>query len=321
MMGLTHAWIFPAAFAMDLLVGDPRRMPHPIRWMGKGISILENRFRHGLFSEAVAGALLALSLVAGTWLICAAVAKAGHAFHPAVGQVVHGTMVFFALSVRSLKTEALKVYAALQNGSLHEAKQHLSMIVGRDVDPLDAPGIVRATVETVAENLVDGVIAPLFFAALGGGPLAMAYKMVNTLDSMIGYQNDRYLRFGRFAARLDDVANFIPARLSAITVPFGSLLTGKSALATIEIIAKDGRKHLSSNAGIPEAAFAGALGVRLGGPSFYEGRLVEKPFIGTANRAVVPEDIKKATDLMIVSACLWFLICWGSTLVFCPWWP
>lgn len=318
---ITHAWIFLAAFAMDLLVGDPRRMPHPIRWMGAGISSLEKRFRHGPFSEVVAGALLAISLVAGTWLICAAVVKAGHVFHPAVGAVIHGAMIFFALSVRSLKTETLKVYTALRKVRFHEAKQHLSKIVGRDVDPLDTSGIVRAAVETVAENLVDGVIAPLFFAILGGGPLAMTYKMVNTLDSMIGYKNDRYLYFGRFAARLDDAANFIPARISAVLVFFGALLTGKAAMAAIRYVARYGQNHLSPNAGIPEAAFAGALGVRLGGPNYYEGRLVEKPFIGTASRAMIPKDIKKATDLMMVSAGLWFLICWAATPIFSSWWP
>jgi adenosylcobinamide-phosphate synthase len=195
------------------------------------------------------------------------------------------------------------------------------MIVGRDVESLDEAGVARAAVETVAENLVDGVISPLFFAVLGGGPLAMAYKMVNTLDSMIGHKSNQYISFGRFAARLDDAANFIPARVSAIVISFAAPLIKRPLIRTARTAIRDGRRHLSPNAGIPEAAFAGALGIRLGGPNFYGGRLVDKPDIGMATRPIEVEDIKSATSLMMVSTFLWFVLCWGTTWIFFPWWP
>ncbi|NVM23347.1 MAG: cobalamin biosynthesis protein CobD [Desulfobacterales bacterium] len=311
MTNSSFAWILPAAFVLDLVIGDPRWLPHPIRLMGKSISSLEKVFRNGPFSDKTAGALLTMVLVPAVWLVCAAAVKVAHAVNPVFAQVLHVALIFYALSAKSLKTEAMKVYAALSGGSPDEAKTRLRMIVGRDVTCLDEAGVARAAVETVAENLVDGVMAPLFYAALGGGPLAMAYKMVNTLDSMIGYKNERYKKFGWFAARLDDAANFIPARMSAIVISLAAPLVRRSCMRTMKTALKDGRKHLSPNAGIPEAAFAGALGIRLGGPNFYEGRLIEKPYIGQAIRPVAMEDIKTATSLMLVSAFIWLLACWG----------
>lgn len=310
MSDVSFTWVLPAAFFLDLLIGDPVGLPHPIRWMGRWITSWENTFRNGLSSETTAGFLLVISLVSGTWLICAAALITARAVHPGFALALHVVLIYYALSVKSLRSEALKVYAAMKQKELDEAREQLSKIVGRDVESLDEAGVVRATVETVAENLVDGVIAPLFYAALGGGPLAMAYKMINTLDSMIGYKNERYKRFGWFAARLDDAANFIPARISAIVISLAAPLIKRSCMGTIKTAIRDGRKHLSPNAGIPEAAFAGALGIRLGGPNFYGGHLVEKPYIGQETHPVQIEDIRTATSLMIVSAFIWLIVCW-----------
>ena len=303
-------WVLPAAFFLDFLIGDPVGLPHPIRWMGRWITSWENMFRNGLSSETTAGSLLVISLVSGTWLICAAALIAARAVHPGFALALHVVLIYYALSVKSLRSEALKVYAAMKQKELDEARQQLSKIVGRDVESLDEAGMVRATVETVAENLVDGVIAPLFYAALGGGPLAMAYKMINTLDSMIGHKNERYKRFGWFAARLDDAANFIPARISAIVISLAAPLIKRSSMGTIKTAIRDGQKHLSPNAGIPEAAFAGALGIRLGGPNSYRGHVVEKPYIGQEAHPIQIEDIRTATTLMIISAFIWLIVCW-----------
>ncbi len=310
MSDVSLSWVLPAAFFLDLLIGDPVGLPHPIRWMGRWITSWENTFRNGLSSETTAGFLLVISLVSGTWLICAAALTAARAVHPGFALVLHLLLIYYALSARSLRAEALKVYAAMKRKALGKARRQLSKIVGRDVDPLDEAGVVRATVETVAENLVDGVIAPLFYAALGGGPLAMAYKMINTLDSMIGHKNERYKRFGWFAARLDDAANYIPARISAIVISLASPLIRRSCMGTIKTAIRDGQKHLSPNAGIPEAAFAGALGIRLGGPNYYGGHLIEKPYIGKETHPVQTEDIRTATTLMVVSAFIWLIVCW-----------
>ncbi len=308
-------WVLPAAFFLDLLIGDPRNLPHPIRLMGKAISFSEKWFRKRPFSEKTAGSLSVILLVSGTWLICVAALTMASAVHPCLAMVVDLVMIYYALSARSLRAEALKVYVAIKQKALNKAKEQLSKIVGRDVEPLNEAGVVRAAVETVAENLVDGVIAPLLYAALGGGPLAMAYKMVNTLDSMIGYRDERYEIFGWFAARLDDTVNFIPARISAIVISVAAALVRRPFIRTIKTTLRDGQKHLSPNAGIPEAAFSGALGIRLGGPNFYRGRLVEKPYIGQEIHPVRVEDIRTASTLMIVSGMIWLVVCWAFQMI------
>ena len=313
-------WILTAAFTLDLIVGDPKNLPHPVRLMGRWINFSEKWFRKTRFSEKKAGSLMTLLLVPGTWLVCTAAVMAAHSVHPVCAFALHAVLIFYALSVKSLRKEALAVYAALRDDNLPSARKRLSMIVGRDVTPLDQAGVVRAAVETVAENLVDGVIAPLFYAVLGGGPMAMAYKMVNTLDSMIGYKNKRYREFGWFAARIDDAVNFLPARISAVVISLAALIMRRPVFRTIKTLLRDGSKHLSPNAGIPEAAFAGAIGIRLGGPNFYDGRLVEKPYIGEAVRLIESTDIRTAVTLMTVSAFICFIWCWGAAWVLALWW-
>jgi adenosylcobinamide-phosphate synthase len=190
------------------------------------------------------------------------------------------------------------------------------MIVGREVDQLDNTGVTRAAVETVAENLVDGVVAPLFFAVIGGAPLAMAYKMVNTLDSMIGYKNDRYLYFGRFAARMDDVANFIPARLSVPFIALAAQFLFGRGRAALNVVRRDGRAHASPNAGYPEAAFAGALGMWMGGPNVYHGKRVEKPVIGKGLGSAGSNHIRQACQLMLATSLLVFIASAATMLLF-----
>ncbi len=316
-MSQIAAWYFflPCAFLLDLILGDPRWLPHPIRWMGKAIEALEPRFRHLRLTLVQSGLLFALALIGAAWLSAALLLWLAAFVHPGAAIVLEILMVYFALSTRSLESAAMSVHAALKSGDLETARRQAAMIVGRDTAELSKTGVARAAVETVAENLVDGVISPLFFAAIGGGPLAMAYKMVNTLDSMVGYKNIRYWEFGRASAKIDDAANFLPARLS---VPFIALAahllsrTGKRALITAM---KEGDKHASPNAGFPEAAFAGALGVWLGGPNSYGGQVVTKPVIGYRFGPTGPDHIRKACQVMMLAASFWMFAIWIAALI------
>ena len=303
------------AMMLDMLMGDPLWLPHPVRWMGKSIQWLEPRLRALPLQPLVAGALMATLLVASVWIIGLMLVNVATAIHPAAGVLVQATMLYVCISARSLSDAALAVGEALSELGIAAGRQTVSMIVGREVDRLDETGVTRAAVETVAENLVDGIVSPLFFAVLGGAPLAMAFKMVNTLDSMVGYKNDRYLLFGRFAARLDDVANFIPARLS---VPFIAVaaqwLIGRGR-ATLVTACRDGRAHASPNAGYPEAAFAGALGLWMGGPNYYHGRLVDKPVIGRGLADARPANIRQACKLMLATSLLCYMVAAAAILL------
>ena len=307
-------YALPAAFLLDLVLGDPESLPHPIRWMGKSITFMEPIFRKLPTGPAISGAFLSISLIATTWALTSLVIQASELIHPLAGDVLEILIIYYAVSARSLEDSALEIYRSLQQNRLQEAKARVAMIVGRDVADLKEDGIARATVETVGENLVDGVVSPLFYAAIGGAPLAMAYKMVNTLDSMIGYKNDTYRHFGKIAARIDDVANFIPARLVVAVIAIAALILIRRGRHTWETAMAEGANHSSPNAGYPEAAFAGALSVQLGGPNFYEGHLVNKPYIGLRFGQTKPIHIKRACDLMMLSALIWLGI-----VGFCHW--
>ncbi|MDM8518116.1 adenosylcobinamide-phosphate synthase CbiB, partial [Desulfobacterales bacterium HSG16] len=202
-----------AAFILDFLIGDPRFLPHPIRWMGTAIEKAEPEFRKFVANPLFAGLLFAISLITATWFAAWFCLFIAFKIHPSLKYVMEIVMIYYAISASSLETEAKKVYNLLKKEDTEKARQNLAMIVGRDVEGLSKEEISRATIETVAENLVDGFISPMFFAVLGGAPLAMAYKMVNTLDSMVGYKNKDYIDFGKAAARIDDAANYIPARI------------------------------------------------------------------------------------------------------------
>ncbi len=291
--------VLVAGFVLDRLVGDPRWLPHPIRWMGKAIEVCEPLFRKMFKGEKTAGLFFSITLILGCWLFCVIILKIGFAIHSGVAVVLEILMIFYSLSSRSLAQAAQEIYESLNKGDVDLARNQVAMIVGRDVGSYQEDDIARATVETVAENFVDGVLSPLFFAALGGGPLALAYKMVNTLDSMVGYKNERYLHFGRAAAKIDDGVNFVPARLSVFIIAAAArMLPGKKAAKAMETGLKEGKNHASPNAGFPEAAFAGALEVKLNGPNYYGGQLVEKPFIGVEYTPPKVEHIHLACKLL-----------------------
>jgi adenosylcobinamide-phosphate synthase len=251
-------------------------------------------------------------MVGGTWCLAFILLKAAQAFSPLIGALIEIMMVYFCLATCSLYDAAQDVGKALRRKDLASARRCVAMIVGRETDRLDEEGVRRATVETVAENLVDGIVAPLFYAVIGGGPLAMAYKMVNTLDSMIGYKNERYRDFGKAAARFDDLANWLPARLTVPLVALAAAFLNGRWRSAFALAWRDGQKHTSPNAGLSEAAFAGVLAVRLGGPNRYHGVMVAKPWIGSAFGPVRAGDIARACDLMLLTAVLALLVLWGS---------
>ena len=301
----------PTAFALDAAVGDPRWLPHPVRWMGRAIEKAEPVFRRLCASEFRAGLLFAISLILGCWALSALVIGLAYRVHGLLGFAIETVLLFYCLSARSLAQAGMEIFHLLAAGEVDRARSQVAMIVGRDVERYQADDIARATVETVAENVVDGVLSPLFFAAIGGAPLAMAYKMVNTLDSMVGYKNPRYLLFGRAAARIDDLANFLPARLSVALIAMAARmqagLSGRRALVTAW---HEGTHHASPNAGYPEAAFAGAMGVQLNGPNYYHGVLVKKPFIGVGLGCVGLHHINQACRLMTITSLLGVLSGW-----------
>jgi adenosylcobinamide-phosphate synthase len=270
---------FVLGVTLDLALGDPRWLPHPVRWMGRMIVLLE-RGLYDLFGaqgRRFAGILLVAIAAGASAAVTIALLRLPV---PLLGSLLAVYLVFTLLALRSLDLEALGVVLALRRQDLELARQRLSGIVGRETRHLDEREILRAVTETVAENLSDGVIAPVFYLMLGGLPAMVAYKCINTLDSMVGYKNERYREFGWAAARLDDLANYAPARLSALVVLAAAAFLGLSPRAGWRIIRRDGAKQPSPNAGFPEAAVAGVLGVRLGGANRYGGRVVDKPFIG-----------------------------------------
>ncbi|RMG66562.1 MAG: cobalamin biosynthesis protein CobD [Nitrospirae bacterium] len=293
------------ALAIDLLIGDPRWMPHPVRWIGRLIELTElwiRKYTYDDATEKAAGAVTVVVVVTVTggvaFLIDRLIAVVTGGMDLAglsVSDLLVGAVGSFSLALRSLSDEALRVLRGLRDDDIELARRRLSGIVGRDTKVLNEEGIIRATVETVAENASDGVVAPMFYFFLFGLPGAFIYKAVNTLDSMLGYKNERYRHFGLFAARCDDVLNFIPARITGLFIAFATallqlLFRGISFVESLSTFLSDGNKHTSPNAGYPEAAMAGALGIRLGGPNYYGGRLVEKPYIGKERKRPEIED-------------------------------
>lgn len=265
---------------LDWLLGDPRWLPHPVVAIGRLVAALERVLRRFVANERSAGVLL-LVLTVGVSVAAAWGLVLGAGFlHPAAGFAVEAFLGWTCLAARSLHDESGRVAEALARGDLPAARHALSLIVGRDTEALPEPEIWRGAVETVAENTSDGVIAPLFWLMVGGAPLAIAYKAVNTLDSMVGYKNERYLRFGWASASFDDLVNLVPARLTGVLMALAAPILGLSGRNAWRIMLRDGRNHSSPNSGIPEAAAAGALGVQLGGTNRYFGKPVAKPTIG-----------------------------------------
>lgn len=271
----------------DRLLGDPEKGFHPIVWFGKAIAAGEKRFNNGS-DRLTKGALLALALITGTYLLCLYLLRIAAEIHPFLAVGITGIGVFYCLAGKTLAKEVEAVFEAVDR-SVEEGRRQVGRIVGRDTSNLSPQEIRTAALETLAENLSDGVIAPMFWFALAGLPGMMAYKMVNTLDSMIGYKNERYLAFGRMAALLDDMANFIPARITAYL-----MLVVSHHWEKREFVGRFGPEHASPNSGYPEAALAAILDCRFGGTHDYFGQPVEKPYIGTNPRPLTTEDMQVA---------------------------
>lgn len=311
-----HIFAFIAGFVLDLLIGDPHFIPHPVRLIGSLISSLDKRLNcdAGYNSSEKKlnlikykrGMLLAFTVIFATFAMSVIIIVAAYSINLYAGVIAEAVMTWQILATKCLRVESMRVYDALKTDGVDAGRRAVSMIVGRDTSVLDAAGVTRAAVETIAENTSDGVIAPMLYTAIGGPVLGFVYKAVNTMDSMLGYKNDKYMYFGRFAARLDDVVNFIPARISAylmIAAAFigGRQFDGKNAY---RISKRDRFNHASPNSAQTESVCAGALRVQLAGDAVYFGKLVKKKYIGDGLREIEYEDIKRANRLMYITAFL-----------------
>ena len=295
-------------FVLDTLFGDPPWLPHPVVLMGKAISALEKRLRARMpqtpQGELLGGAVVAFTLPVGTFLLTSLVCLGAAKLSPWLGLAVQMFWCGQALAAKGLAQESTNVYRALIKPDLPAARKAVSHIVGRDTQNLTLEGVTKAAVETVAENASDGVIAPLLYMLLGGAPLALTYKAINTMDSMLGYKNEKYLYFGRVAAKLDDAANYLPSRLAGLLWCAAAALTGNSPKGAWRIWRRDRRCHASPNSAQTESACAGALGVQLAGPAYYFGEYYAKPTIGDPLRPIEPEDIRRANRMMYAESVL-----------------
>ncbi len=301
-----------AAFILDILLGDPKGYPHPVKLIGKLIEWLDRLFYSAGRSpllQRLAGAAVVLLVVGTSYGIAFLLVALAGKIHPLLAAALSALLIYTTIAARDLSGYGSSIYNALMEGDLEKARERLSHIVGRDTAGLEEEELVRATVETLAENTTDGITAPLFFAALGGAPLAMAYRAVNTLDSMMGHKDGKYLHFGWAAARLDDLTNYLPARLTALVLILTSFLISPNGRNALTVLLRDGRKHPSPNAGLLEAGFAGALGVRLGGENWYNGEKVVYPFLGEPLFPLHPVHIRKGMSLMWVVSALFLVFC------------
>lgn len=311
-----HIFAFIAGFVLDLLIGDPHFIPHPVRLIGSLISFCDKRLNcdagYNISEKKLnlikykRGMLLAFTVIFATFAISVIIILAAYSINLYAGVIAEAVMTWQILATKCLRVESMRVYDALRTDGVDAGRKAVSMIVGRDTSVLDVAGVTRAAVETIAENTSDGVIAPMLYTAIGGPVLGFVYKAVNTMDSMLGYKNDKYMYFGRFAARLDDVVNFIPARISAylmIAAAFigGRQFDGKNAY---RIFKRDRFNHASPNSAQTESVCAGALRVQLAGDAVYFGKLVKKKYIGDGLRKIEYEDIKRANRLMYITAFL-----------------
>lgn len=303
-------------YVLDMMIGDPYWLPHPIRAVGRLISRLEKLARNdkkcGLTFN---GVLLGISVAAITTSAALAVLLIGYRVNLWLGLIIETVLCCYLIAARCLITESRKVQKALENGDIEAARKAVSMIVGRDTAVLDERGITRAAVETVAENTSDGVTAPLMYIGLFGAAGGFFYKAVNTMDSMIGYKNERYRELGQFAAKLDDVMNFIPSRLTAVIMIFSAFILGLNGRGAFRIWRRDRLKHASPNSAQTESAAAGALGLRLAGDAYYFGELHKKPYIGDPVREIEPRDITRVNRLMYLTSAITALIFFGVRIL------
>ena len=327
---INHLIAFFLGFVLDQIVGDPMNFPHPIRLIGSLISFLDKKLlgdtsdsasSRKTGKEKALGLILCFLVIGITVLITGVISVVSYMLNTYLGILVEAVLTCYILAARSLKVESMKVYYALREGDIEKSRYAVSMIVGRDTKCLDEAGIARAAIETVAENTSDGVIAPVIYTFLGGPILGFAYKSINTMDSMVGYHNDRYEHFGFFAAKLDDIVNFLPARISALLMILAAFVLGRdfSGRNAFKIFLRDRYNHKSPNSAQTESVCAGALGVRLAGDAYYFGKLVKKPFIGDDLRQVEPIDIKRACKLMLCTTYLCVIVLYlmaGSITIF-----
>ncbi len=315
-----HMIAFAGGFLLDLILGDPYNFPHPVRLIGRLISTIEKRYlgegdAKNLSGEQKRsyGRRLVIIVCTTTFLITAFILFLAYAIHPIAGCLVELILTYQTLALKCLCRESKKVYACLTQKTLEDARYAVSMIVGRDTQNLSPIGVAKAAIETVAENTSDGEIAPMLYLALGGPILGLTYKAINTMDSMVGYKNDRYLDFGRCAAKLDDLVNFLPARISALCLWVASAFLGRDydAKRAWQIYCRDRYRHASPNSAQTEAMAAGALGIRLAGDASYFGKIVKKPWLGDATREIVYEDILRMNRLAYGAAILCLLLCLG----------
>ncbi len=294
-----------AAFLLDLLVGDPAWIPHPVVLIGKAINILERLSRRISQNPAVLktmGILTALLVTAVSWALTFLLTGWLSNINFWAGAILSVWLISSTIAARGLARAAGEITILLEDGNLGDARRKVGMIVGRDTDQMEPGSVIRASVETVAENIVDAVVAPLFYAFIGGAPLAMAYRAVNTLDSMLGYKNDRYIHFGMAAARLDDIANYIPARLTGLFLLAAAWILRMNPKEALQAVLRDAKGHPSPNSGIPEAAVAGALGIQLGGMNYYNGCGSFRAYMGKSLTPLAPGHIKQTVRLMYLSS-------------------
>ena len=314
-MKLTLLLALPIGFFIDLILGDPQGWPHPVIWIGKLISLLEKALRRAFpktpAGEKAAGGLLWLLTAGISFLLPLLLLRLCGRVSPWLRLALESVMCWQILATKSLRVESMKVYAALETGDLQVARRAVSMIVGRDVNTLDDAGVTRAAVETVAENTSDGIVAPLLFLALGGAPLGFFYKAVNTMDSMLGYVEPPYKNIGFFPAKLDDVMNYLPARISALLMLLGGGLLGMNVPNGWKIFKRDRYRHASPKSAQTESVCAGLLGLRLAGDAWYHGVLHKKEYIGDNLREIVHEDIPRACRLLYATASLALLLACG----------
>jgi len=304
---LSFSIILFIAFVLDTAFGDPAWMPHPVRWIGRAITLLEPPLRRAARpltapEQRARGVAMAVLIVGGTYVVTGLSLYITHLLSAYLFYLLNVYIIWMSISPRSLRVEADSVISAMQAGDIESARNRLSRIVGRDTDDLSAEEVYRAVAETVAENTSDGVVAPLFYLAIGGPPLMLAYKAVNTLDSMVGYRNEKYRDFGRASARLDDGANYVPARLTAMIMVVVSFCLGYDWRGARDTVLRDGSNHSSPNAGLPEAAVAGATGVRFGGPVSYGNDAEIKPFIGDGPLEHSPATVASAIRILTFSS-------------------
>ncbi|MBN1059528.1 adenosylcobinamide-phosphate synthase CbiB [Clostridium botulinum] len=296
-------------FFLDLILGDPENPIHPVRIIGKFASKLEMLTRK-LFKKClkIGGLITWLIVISATFIVNFFILKIASGFNKYLGILLSGVIIYFCISAKGLVTEGHKVISLVRNDDIKAARKQLSFIVGRDTENLEKQDIIRAVIETIAENMSDGIIAPIFYAGLGGAPLAMAYKAVNTLDSMFGYKNDKYMEFGYFSAKLDDVFNYIPARITGILIILSSMILGYDFKRSLKIYKRDKYNHSSPNSAHPEAAMAGILGIQLGGANYYFGKLVKKQTIGDSTKEAEILDVDKTSKVLYCSAILSYIL-------------